>query len=148
MTRSQTQDGLTKTYSLDAAGRQRERVESGTKSATEVYHYAGGSDPPAWIQEGSAWTRNISSFGGLGAIEKSNGETALHRLTADVAKGGVRLGLCLAGFAVFLEQGGHWQLAEMAGLVAGPAPALLEFMGPGVCAGLAYPMFSSLAPEL
>jgi RHS repeat-associated protein len=78
MTRSQTQDGLTNTYGLDAAGRQRERVETGTKSATEVYHYTGGSDSPVWTQEGSAWTRNISTLGGgLGAIEKSNGETTL-----------------------------------------------------------------------
>ena len=78
MVHSQTQDGLTNTYSLDAAGRQRERVQTGTKYATEVYHYAGGSDSPAWTQEGSTWTRNISTLGGgLGAIEKSSGETTL-----------------------------------------------------------------------
>lgn len=78
MVHSQTQDGLTNTYSLDATGRQCERVQTGTKSATGVYHYTGDSDSPAWTQEGSAWTRNISTLGGgLGAIEKSNGETTL-----------------------------------------------------------------------
>jgi RHS repeat-associated protein len=75
LTRSQTQDGLTNTYFLDAALRQRERVQSGTKSGTEVYHYAAGSDAPAWIQEGTAWSRSVPAIGGaLGALQKSNGE--------------------------------------------------------------------------
>jgi RHS repeat-associated protein len=77
-TRSQTQDGLTNTYELDAALRQRLDTQSGSKSGTKVYHYAGGSDTPAWTQEGSAWSRSISSLGGaIGAIQKSTGETAL-----------------------------------------------------------------------
>jgi RHS repeat-associated protein len=78
LTRSQTQDGLTNTYYLDAALRQRERVQSGTKSGTEVYHYTGTSDSPAWTQEGSNWSRNIGALGGsLGAIQKSSGEVTL-----------------------------------------------------------------------
>jgi len=78
LTRSQTQDGLTNTYYLDAALRQREAVQSGTKSGTAIYHYSGVSDSPAWTQEGSAWSRNISALGGsLGAIQKSTGETTL-----------------------------------------------------------------------
>jgi len=78
LTRSQTQDGLTNTYYLDAALRQREAVQSGTKSGTAVYHYAGGSDSPAWTQEGANWSRNIGAMGGsLGAIQKSTGETTL-----------------------------------------------------------------------
>jgi RHS repeat-associated protein len=78
LTRSQTQEGLTNTYYLDASLRQRESVQSGTKSATEVFHYTGGSDSPAWTQEGSNWSRNISALGGgLGAIQKSSGETTL-----------------------------------------------------------------------
>jgi RHS repeat-associated protein len=78
LTKSQTQGGLTNTYYLDAALRQRERVQSGTKSGTEVYHYAGGSDSPSWIQEGSAWTRVTSGLGGgVGAIQKSTGGATL-----------------------------------------------------------------------
>jgi len=78
LTHSQTQDGLTNTYYLDATLRQRERVQSGTKSGTEVYHYTGTSDSPAWIQEGSSWSRDISALGGsLGAIQKSSGEVTL-----------------------------------------------------------------------
>ncbi len=75
LTRSQTQDGLTNTYYLDSALRQRERVQSGSKSGTEVYHYAGGSDSPTWTQEGANWTRSIGAMGGsLGALQKSSGE--------------------------------------------------------------------------
>jgi RHS repeat-associated protein len=75
LTRSQTQDGLTNTYYLDAGLRQRERVQSGSKSSTEVYHYSGGSDSPSWTQEGANWTRNVSAMGGaLGALQKSSGE--------------------------------------------------------------------------
>jgi RHS repeat-associated protein len=75
LTRVQTQDGLTNTYYLDAALRQRERVQSGSKSGTEVYHYAGASDSPAWTQEGANWTRNVAAMGGsLGALQKSSGE--------------------------------------------------------------------------
>ncbi len=75
LTRSQIQDGLTNTYYLDSALRQREAVQSGTKSGTAVYHYAAGGDSPAWTQEGANWTRNIAAMGGsLGAIQKSSGE--------------------------------------------------------------------------
>jgi RHS repeat-associated protein len=75
LTRSQTQDGITNTYNLDSALRQRERVQSGSKSGTEVYHYASSLDSPVWVEEGSAWTRNIGAMGGsLGALQKSNGE--------------------------------------------------------------------------
>jgi RHS repeat-associated protein len=76
LTRSQTQDGLTNTYELDSALRQRKSTQSGTKSGTQIYHYAGGSDSPAWTDEGeSKWSRNIGALGGsLGAIQKSSGE--------------------------------------------------------------------------
>jgi RHS repeat-associated protein len=75
LTRSQIQDGITNTYDLDSALRQRKRVQSGTKSGTEIYHYGSGSDSPIWTQEGEAWTRNIDAMGGaLGALQKSNGE--------------------------------------------------------------------------
>jgi RHS repeat-associated protein len=79
LTRSQTQDGVTNTYNLDSALRERERVRTGgSEAGTAVYHYAGGSDSPAWTQEGSAWTRSIAAMGGsLGALQKSSGEITL-----------------------------------------------------------------------
>jgi RHS repeat-associated protein len=79
LTRSQTQDGVTNTYDLDAALRERRRIRAGGPEAgTEIYHYAGGSDSPAWIQEGEAWSREISALGGgLGAIQRSNSEVTL-----------------------------------------------------------------------
>ena len=78
LTRSQTQDGVTNTYDLDAALRERRRTRTGSEAGIEIYHYAAGSDSPAWIQEGEAWSREISALGGgLGAIQRSNGEVTL-----------------------------------------------------------------------
>jgi RHS repeat-associated protein len=83
LTQSQTQGGITNTYSLDASLRQRERITTGgSEGGTEIYHYAGGSDSPAWTEdisgEEASWTRNISGLGGsLGAIEASGGEVTL-----------------------------------------------------------------------
>ena len=83
LTKSQTQDGITNTYSLDAALRQRERIEEGgEEEGTAIYHYAGGSDSPAWTEElgegEPTWTRNIGALGGsLGALEASSGEVTL-----------------------------------------------------------------------
>ena len=79
LTRSQTQGGITNTYNLDASLRERERVRTGgSEAGTAIYHYAGGSDSPAWTQEGSNWTRSIGALGGsLGALQKSNGEVIL-----------------------------------------------------------------------
>lgn len=76
LTLSQTQDGITNTYELDSALRQRERTRTkGEEASTEIYHYAGGSDSPAWTQEGVSWTRNVEAMGGaLGALQKSNGD--------------------------------------------------------------------------
>jgi RHS repeat-associated protein len=78
LVQSQTQSGITNTYELDATLRQRRRVQSGSQSGTEVYHYAGGSDSPAWIDRGSAWSRNIGGIGGeLSAIQDSATGTTL-----------------------------------------------------------------------
>jgi RHS repeat-associated protein len=83
LTHSQTQDGITNTYGLDAALRERERVrEGGSEEGTEIYHYAAGSDSPAWTEEvgeeETTWTRNIGAIGGgLGALETSSGEVTL-----------------------------------------------------------------------
>jgi RHS repeat-associated protein len=72
-TRTQTQGQITNTYELDATGRQRMRLRSdGKAESTEIYHYSGTSDSPAWIDHGDSWTRNISGIGGNpGAIENS-----------------------------------------------------------------------------
>jgi RHS repeat-associated protein len=79
LTRSQTQGGVTNTYELDPTLRERERIRAGgSESGTEIYHYAGGSDSPAWTQEGASWSRNISAIGGgLGALQRSSGEVTL-----------------------------------------------------------------------
>lgn len=82
LTRSQTQDGVTNTYELDASLRQRRRVRTGgSEEGTEVYHYTGTSDTPAWTEEignATTWTRNISAIGGaIGALQRSNGEVIL-----------------------------------------------------------------------
>jgi RHS repeat-associated protein len=78
MIASQSQGGLTNSYQLDALGRPRQVTQTGTKEGTEVFHYAGGSDSPAWTAKGSTWTRNIAGIGGeLAAIQPSSGETTL-----------------------------------------------------------------------
>jgi RHS repeat-associated protein len=84
LTYSQTQDGITNTYNLDAALRQRERIrKGGSEEGTEIYHYAGGSDSPAWTEElhegeEPTWARSIGAIGGsLGALENSTGEVTL-----------------------------------------------------------------------
>jgi RHS repeat-associated protein len=83
LTQSQTQDGITNTYNLDAALRQRERIrEGGSEEGTAIYHYAGGSDSPVWTEElgegEPTWTRSIPALGGsLGAFETSSGEVTL-----------------------------------------------------------------------
>lgn len=72
LVRSQTQDGVTNTYELDAALRQRQRVQTGSESGTELYHYTGGSDSPAWIDRGPGWSRSIVGIGNeLAAIQDS-----------------------------------------------------------------------------
>ncbi|HEU5143184.1 MAG TPA: RHS repeat-associated core domain-containing protein, partial [Solirubrobacterales bacterium] len=88
LVRSQTQDGITNTYELDAMLRQRQRIQTGSQTANETYHYAGGSDSPAWIDYGSSWTRNIPGIdGGLAAVRYHGGAVylALTNLHGDVA---------------------------------------------------------------
>lgn len=78
MVASQSQAGLTNTYQLDAAGRPRQVVQTGTKTGTEVFHYAMASDSTAWTERGGTWTRNIAGIGGeLSAIQESSGTTSL-----------------------------------------------------------------------
>ena len=83
LTHSQSQDGITNTYNLDAAMRERERIrEGGSEEGTDIYHYAGESDSPVWTEEigekETTWSRNIGALGGgLGALEMSSGEITL-----------------------------------------------------------------------
>ena len=77
LVRSQTQSGITNTYELDASLRQRRATQSGTKAGSSVFHYAGSSDSPVWIDESTKWTRTIGGFEGLAAIQESSGTTTL-----------------------------------------------------------------------
>jgi RHS repeat-associated protein len=67
MVRTQTQNGTTLTYSLDAAGRLRAFTNSAT-GVTKTNHYDDASgDSPDWISETtdhSGWTRNITDLAG------------------------------------------------------------------------------------
>ncbi|HUR05742.1 MAG TPA: RHS repeat-associated core domain-containing protein, partial [Nonomuraea sp.] len=80
MVASLTQSGTTKTYGLDPRGRIR-TINTTTQEGsfgTIVNHYTGGSDSPSWIVEGDgSWTRNITAFAGLAAVERSGGGTQL-----------------------------------------------------------------------
>jgi RHS repeat-associated protein len=72
MVASQSQGGITNSYELDSALRPRKRTQTGGSGGTEVFHYAGGSDSPAWTERGSAWTHYIAGIGGeLAAIQDS-----------------------------------------------------------------------------
>ncbi|HET8861788.1 MAG TPA: DNRLRE domain-containing protein [Solirubrobacterales bacterium] len=78
LVRSQTQGGITNTYELDSSLRQRQRTRTGSQTGTEIYHYAGGSDSPAWIDSGSSWSRNVIGIDGrLAATQSSNGSVLL-----------------------------------------------------------------------
>jgi len=78
MVATQTQDGVTNTLQLDSSGRQRQRLQAGGLTGTEVWHFAGGTDSPAWTQFGSKWSRNIAGIGGeLAAVQDSASGTLL-----------------------------------------------------------------------
>lgn len=78
MVASQTQAGVSNTYQLDAALRQRQRIQGGGLEGTEIFHYSNASDSPAWTERGAAWTRNIVGIGGeLAALQDSSGATTL-----------------------------------------------------------------------
>lgn len=78
MVAEQIQNGVTNTFQLDAALRQRQRVQAGGIEGVEVFHYDNGSDSPAWTQLGSTWTRNITGIGGeLVGVQESASGTSL-----------------------------------------------------------------------
>jgi RHS repeat-associated protein len=76
MVASQTQNGVTNTFQLDATGRQRQREQTGGVAGIEVFHYDGPGDSPSWTSLGSTWSRNVTGTGGeLAAIQESSGTT-------------------------------------------------------------------------
>jgi len=88
MVATQSQNGVTNTFQLDASLRQRQRLQAGGLEGTEVFHYDGPGDSPAWTERGSTWTRNIVGIGGeLGAIQESGSGITLQltNLHGDVA---------------------------------------------------------------
>lgn len=78
MVATQSQNGVTNTFQLDATLRQRQRLQENGLTGTEVFHYAGPGDSPSWTQRGSIWTRSIAGIGGeLAAIQESGKEIEL-----------------------------------------------------------------------
>lgn len=78
MIASQSQGGVTNTFTLDATLRQRQRVQGGGLEGTEIFHYADDSDSPAWTQLGGSWKRSITGIGGeLVALSQSGSEPRL-----------------------------------------------------------------------
>jgi RHS repeat-associated protein len=78
MVASQSQNGISNTFLLDASLRQRQRLQGGGLEGTEIFHYDGPGDAPAWTERGPSWTRNIGGLGGdLGAVQESGKEITL-----------------------------------------------------------------------
>lgn len=74
----QSQGGVSNMFQLDASLRQRQRLQGGGLEGSEVFHYDGPSDSPAWTVRGSTWTRNITGLGGeLAAVQESGKEITL-----------------------------------------------------------------------
>lgn len=81
---SQSQNGVTNTYSLDPEGRVRETVSGAT---TTVSHYDSPGEAIAWTAQGTNWTRNIAGLDGSLLATQTNGETPtlqLHDLRGNV----------------------------------------------------------------
>ncbi len=77
LARSITQNGKTQTLDLDPMLRARTKTKSGGWSGTETYAYSDDSDSPAWIADGSGWTRYVPGIdGSVAATQKSNGALA------------------------------------------------------------------------
>jgi RHS repeat-associated protein len=79
--RTISQDGISKTYSLDPIGRQRQTVATGGTSHNETLHYQDGSDAVSWSRiadsqgQEVSWERNIEGIDGdLAAIRTHDGQ--------------------------------------------------------------------------
>jgi RHS repeat-associated protein len=76
MVASQSQNGVTNTFQLDATGRQRQREQTGGVAGIELFHYDGPSDSPSWTSLGATWSRNLTGLAGeLVAVQESTGNT-------------------------------------------------------------------------
>lgn len=81
MLASQTQNGVTNSFELDASLRQRMRLQEGGLKGSEVLHYDGSSDSPAWTLRGETWTRNATGIGGELMAVIENGISVKFQLT-------------------------------------------------------------------
>lgn len=78
MVASQSQNGVSNLFELDASLRQRSRLQGGGLEGTEIFHYDGPGDAPAWTERGSTWARSITGINGeLAAIQESGSEVKL-----------------------------------------------------------------------
>ena len=78
MVATQSQDGVTNSFQLDAMLRHRQRLQAGGLEGTEIFHYAGPGDSPVWTERGSTWARSIGGIGGeLAAIQEIGKEVEL-----------------------------------------------------------------------
>jgi RHS repeat-associated protein len=88
--RTISQDGISKTYALDPAGRQRSTIATGGTTHTETLHYSDSSDSPSWTSVANtqgqevSWERTITGIDGdLAAvrIHNSGGDTTVLQIT-------------------------------------------------------------------
>jgi RHS repeat-associated protein len=104
MVQSQSQNGVTNTFGLDAGLRQRQRLQGGGGlEGTEIFHYDGPSDSPAFTERGSVWSRNVCGINGeLAAIQEGSEYklqlTNLHGDVVATAKPGLISGKILATY--------------------------------------------------
>ena len=89
LVRTQSQNGRTLTWTLDAAGRLKSRTDSST-TTSQVNHYTGSGDSPGWIDEtgnGTSFTRNITDLTGnfAATLDQTGGLTwQLSNLHGDI----------------------------------------------------------------
>lgn len=81
MVASQSQGGVTNSFELDASLRQRMRLQEGGLKGSEIFHYDGPGDSPAWTQRGESWTRNATGIGGELMAVIENGSSVKFQVT-------------------------------------------------------------------
>lgn len=78
---SQTQNGQTIGYNLDPAGRTRETVQTGTKTADTILHYDSSGSSPSWTSNTAGEsTRNIPGINGALAAVQTDSEAPVLQL--------------------------------------------------------------------
>jgi RHS repeat-associated protein len=81
MVATQTQSGVTNSVELDASLRPRMRLQEGGLKGSEIFHYDGPTDSPAWTQRGESWSRNVPGIGGELVAVQENGATMKFQVT-------------------------------------------------------------------